>query len=177
MECGGSRAEVPLLAARPCGSHTSWTTHRKKGLIHPNSQGGSTAHELFETNSMPAHSPQPTTSPLPPNPSYQLHFPLLHLNNNHTYTRNDERYCSFCLPLPRIVNEPFFTAPTLSTLSTSNSKSHPQSTTIQSLGADNLHKHPKNSYAPRLHPLGSTPPKLDRQNEQAWTLLTTSTYS
>ena len=111
-ECGGSRAEVPLLAARPCGSHTSWTTHRKKGLIHPNSQGGSTAHELFETNSMPAHSPQPTTSPLPPNPSYQLHFPLLHLNNNHTYTRNDERYCSFCLPLPRIVNEPFFTAPT-----------------------------------------------------------------
>jgi len=50
-------------------------------------------------------------------------------------------------------------------------------TAIQSLGADNLHKHPKNSYAPRLHPLGSTPPKLDRQNEQAWTLLTTSTYS
>jgi len=94
----------------------------------------------------------------------------LHLGNTHTYTPYAERYCSSCLPLKILGNE----AHTLLHCPHSSPLAQPA---IHSLML-NLRRFDLWAWATYTDTqkvamlLGSIPPKLDRQHENAWVLLT-----
>ena len=91
----------------------------------------------------------------------------LHLANDHTYTSYDQRYCPFCLPMKIVGNEPHTFLHCLH----SSPLSHPAILSLtRALRRYDLCSWP--SHTPLQQTailLGSSPPKLLRKHDKAWT--------